>query len=123
MRIGDKLRQLRKDNNFTLKELSKQTGLSISFISDIENGRRNPRLENLNKLATALNVDVSVLLGENKSISSTTSKEHDKVKTDDLEEDFPEGVYVLRRANKELSPEAKKQMIRIMKTFLEEEDE
>lgn len=120
MNIGEKLRKLRKDNGLTLKELSKQAGLSISFISDIENGRRNPRLENLDKLAKALKVDVSVLLGEDESAPNPGKK---IAEIDKLEEDFPEGVYVLRRASKELSPEAKKQMIRIMKTFLEEEDD
>lgn len=122
MNIGEKLRKLRKDNGLTLKELSKQAGLSISFISDIENGRRNPRLENLDKLAKALKVDVSILLGEDES-APNPGKKVTGTKIDELEEEFPEGVYVLRRASKELSPEAKKQMIKIMKTFLEEEDD
>lgn len=65
MNIGDKIRELRKNNKLTLKELSERTELSISFISDIENGRRNPRLENLRKIADAFNVEVGELLDEN----------------------------------------------------------
>ncbi|MCG8514515.1 MAG: helix-turn-helix domain-containing protein [Halanaerobiales bacterium] len=67
MNIGAKIRKLRKKNNFTLKDLSKKTGLSISFISDIENGRRKPRLDNLNKLAEALNLPPDALLSEIKN--------------------------------------------------------
>ena len=65
MNIGDKIRELRKNNRFTLRELSERAELSVSFLSDIENGRRNPRLENLGKIADAFNVEVSDLLDEN----------------------------------------------------------
>jgi len=47
MKISAKLRELRKNNNLTLKELSQKSGISVSFISDIENSRRNPSIETL----------------------------------------------------------------------------
>jgi transcriptional regulator with XRE-family HTH domain len=59
MKLSSKLRSIRKQNNLTLKELSIKSGLSISFISDIENDRRNPSIEKLQDLAKALNVSVS----------------------------------------------------------------
>lgn len=79
MSIGDKLKKLRKENNLTLKELHNKTGISISFISDIENKRRNPSIDNLKVLAQALNTSVSDLLDENsKTNETTTLNEKDK---------------------------------------------
>ncbi|MBE6047773.1 MAG: helix-turn-helix transcriptional regulator [Clostridium sp.] len=79
MSIGDKLKKLRKENNLTLKELHNKTGISISFISDIENKRRNPSIDNLKVLAKALNTSVSELLGENSnSIEIESLNEKDK---------------------------------------------
>ena len=56
-----------------------KTGISISFISDIENKRRNPSIDNLKVLAKALNTSVSELLGENSnSIEIESLNEKDK---------------------------------------------
>lgn len=65
MNVGNKLKSLRKQNNLTLKELHSKTGLSISFISDIENKRRNPSIDNLRILATALGVSADEFFKEN----------------------------------------------------------
>ncbi|KEH93255.1 MULTISPECIES: helix-turn-helix domain-containing protein [Clostridium] len=67
LNIGKKLKKLRNNNGYTLKQLSEICGLSISFISDIENNRRNPSIENLNKLADALDVSVNIFLDNTES--------------------------------------------------------
>lgn len=64
MKIGEKLKFLRNKKDYTLKQLAQITGISISFISDIENGRRTPGLDNLKKLAVGLNVSASELIAE-----------------------------------------------------------
>jgi len=56
--IGTRLRQLRKDNNYTLKNLSTKTGLSQSLISKIELGNTSASIATLLKLANALNVHI-----------------------------------------------------------------
>lgn len=66
MNIGEKLRQLRKQiHKLTLREVSERTGLSISFLSDIERGRTNPSLETLSKLADVYKVSISSIIPEN----------------------------------------------------------
>ncbi|MDN3037189.1 helix-turn-helix domain-containing protein [Enterococcus faecium] len=40
MRIGDKIYKLRRLNNETMNDLVKQTGLSKSWVSDIESGKK-----------------------------------------------------------------------------------
>ena len=64
MKIGEKLKILRNKRDYTLKQLAHITGISISFISDIENGRRIPGLDNLKKLAVGLSVPASELIVE-----------------------------------------------------------
>lgn len=98
MSIGDKLKQLRKENKLTLKELHNKTGISISFISDIENKRRNPSIDNLKVLANALNVSISELMDEDTISTSDTPKLNIKDKksiTKDLKilmDEFREGT-------------------------------
>lgn len=62
MQLSQKLRSLRKSLNLTLLQVSQQTGLSVSFLSDIERGRTNASLDTLNKLAICYSVNTSQLL-------------------------------------------------------------
>lgn len=106
--VGDKLRVLRKQNNLTLKELSEKTNLSISFISDIENKRRNPSIDNLKLLANALNVSVSDLLDE-KLYTPKANKFNDD---DDLRR--------IERARNKMNPEQKEKMMDILRTVFDD---
>lgn len=58
--IGIKLRQLRKESSYTLKNLSTKTGLSQSLISKIELGNTSASIATLLKLANALNVPIKL---------------------------------------------------------------
>lgn len=65
MIVGERIKMFRAEKKLTLRDLSKKADISISFLSDIENGRSNPSLERLKDIAAALNVPISVLLDEN----------------------------------------------------------
>jgi len=57
--FGNKLKSARKNKRVTLKELSKITGLSASFLSDIEQGRRSsPDFDVILKMQLFLNVEL-----------------------------------------------------------------
>jgi len=58
--VGKKLRQLRKQQGLSLRILANNSGLSHSFICDVEHGRSNPSIASLQALARALEVDVGV---------------------------------------------------------------
>jgi transcriptional regulator with XRE-family HTH domain len=62
--IGTTLRQLRKQQNFSLRALSQATGLSHSFICDIEQGRCNPSIKTLHILAKALSVKPEIFFSK-----------------------------------------------------------
>jgi len=52
--FGMKLRGLRLDKGFSLKDLAKKTGLSPSYINEIEKGKKYPKTEKIMVLAEAL---------------------------------------------------------------------
>lgn len=61
MKIEMKLKELRKQKNITLSELSKLTGISKSHLNYIENGVKEPTISVLVLIAKALNVKIDEL--------------------------------------------------------------
>lgn len=62
--FGKRVRQLRKQKKFSQEELAQKAGLHRTYISDIERGNRNVSLENIKKIADALDVQLNYLLKE-----------------------------------------------------------
>ncbi|WP_432664273.1 helix-turn-helix transcriptional regulator [Wukongibacter baidiensis] len=62
--VGKRIKELRKQKKLSLKDLSERIDMSISFLSDIENGKSNPSLIRLREIAKGLDTTVSNLLGE-----------------------------------------------------------
>lgn len=58
MTIGSKIKILRVAREQTLKDVHLGMGISVSFLSDIENGRTNPSVEMLQKIARHFKVPV-----------------------------------------------------------------
>ncbi len=62
--VGRQVRHYRRQRSLTLEQLGKKVGLAGSQLSLIENGRREPRLSQLQALASALEVELPQLLAE-----------------------------------------------------------
>lgn len=58
------LRQKRKDNKITLKELGNKLGYSTATISNWENLKAVPDMYNVEDVATYFNLPINVLVGE-----------------------------------------------------------
>src|SRR5690348_895950 len=58
-RIGERIKRLRLKKSMGLVELGKHTGLSASFLSQLETGRVVPTLRNLARIAMVFNKDLS----------------------------------------------------------------
>lgn len=58
---GEILRALRADRKWTLADVSARTGLTISTLSKIENGRMTLNYDKMMRVATGLNIDIGVL--------------------------------------------------------------
>ncbi|WP_417308901.1 helix-turn-helix domain-containing protein [Devosia sp.] len=65
--VGAYLAEVRRSNGWTLAELARITGVSISTLSKIENNQTAPAYGILTKLAAGLGVDFAVLLGDRPS--------------------------------------------------------
>lgn len=75
MALGDSLRRFRRKQRMTLKDLSDKTGLSVSFLSQVELDQSNPSLESLKKIAEALNMSLEVLTPNVNYVSPDDEKE------------------------------------------------
>lgn len=61
-KLGKNIRKLRKGAGLSQEKLGEITGLNQTYISDIELGKRNPSIRNIEKVAKALNVTASELI-------------------------------------------------------------
>lgn len=62
MIIGDRLRFLREERNFSQGEIEKRTGLFRCYISRVETGHSIPAIETLEKFARAMDMQLYQLL-------------------------------------------------------------
>jgi transcriptional regulator with XRE-family HTH domain len=62
MIVGERLRTLREEKNFSQGEIEKRTGLLRCYISRVENGHTVPAVETLEKFARALEVPLYQLM-------------------------------------------------------------
>jgi transcriptional regulator with XRE-family HTH domain/Zn-dependent peptidase ImmA (M78 family) len=60
--FGLKVRQLRLEKGLSFAQLSKQTGLSASYLNEIEKGKKYPKIEKINILSEALEVSFDDLV-------------------------------------------------------------
>ncbi|OIQ01542.1 MAG: DNA-binding protein [Candidatus Moranbacteria bacterium CG2_30_41_165] len=61
-KLGGNLRKLRLKKNMSQGDLATVLSVDRAYISNIENGRMNPTLSTLGKIAGALNVPINVLI-------------------------------------------------------------
>jgi transcriptional regulator with XRE-family HTH domain len=73
--LGAKLKEIRRGQGVTLQQIADQTGLSKSFVSQIETGAANPSIGSLKKITDVLGVPLGALFtnGENGSSDSSAS--------------------------------------------------
>jgi transcriptional regulator with XRE-family HTH domain len=59
--VGERLRELRRFRRCTLRTISARSGLSESFLSQVERGRSSASIESLRRVAEALGVSMADL--------------------------------------------------------------
>ena len=77
--LGTNIREYRKKQKLTMKELAERTGLSIGYISQVERGETEPSLSSLRKIAGEFDVPVYVLLDDHKNDSSLTIRREERM--------------------------------------------
>jgi transcriptional regulator with XRE-family HTH domain len=61
-KLGKNLKQIRTQKGMTQGDIVRALGVSRSFVSNIENGKTNPTLSTIKRIADALDVSVDRLL-------------------------------------------------------------
>lgn len=64
MRYGQAVRKVRLEQEISQEELADRCGLHRTYISDIELGKRNLSLENIERIAISLNKSLSEFFKE-----------------------------------------------------------
>ncbi len=80
--IGRKVRELRKEMDFTLQQLSDKSGLSKPLLSQVENGHVVPPVATLMRISRALGVNISHFFQEDEEemkIAITRNSERTRV--------------------------------------------
>lgn len=65
--IGNRIRQLRIKKGFSQEKLAELSELNTSYIGQVERGEKNPSVDTVYSIATALGIDLAYLF---KNISS-----------------------------------------------------
>jgi transcriptional regulator with XRE-family HTH domain len=61
LKLGERIREIRRRNNWTLEDASRRTGLARSTLSKIENEQMSPTFEVVQKLAAGLEIELPQL--------------------------------------------------------------
>lgn len=61
LRLGERVREIRKARDWTLEEAARRSGLARSTLSKIENAQMSPTFDAVQKLARGLGIDVPQL--------------------------------------------------------------
>ncbi len=69
MTTGERIKQARKRNRLTLKEVSDRTGLSVGYLSMVERNQTSLNLVSLKKIATALGFSPNVFFSNSQQTS------------------------------------------------------
>lgn len=89
--IGEKIRKLRLEMNYTQKDIQRGTGIPQSNLSELERGRFTPQIKTLRKIADFLGINLSYLL--------------------DVDDTNLDDIRLNIRMNKELSDEGKNEIL------------
>lgn len=64
MNVSINIKKYRKEKKMTQKALAEKANISRSYLGDLESGRYNPSLDTLRTIASALDIDINLLLTE-----------------------------------------------------------
>jgi transcriptional regulator with XRE-family HTH domain len=73
LKMGVRIKAFRADKGFSQEDLASAVDVDIHHIASIENGRRNPSLKLLIKIANALRVSADDILSDSLDYSKSTA--------------------------------------------------
>lgn len=87
------IKRIREKQNISIRKLSLLTGLSRTYLSNLENNKRvNPTLSSLSAISTVLNVDIKKLFYSDIELNKLKEEMYDRI--DKFGIDSPEALEV-----------------------------
>lgn len=124
MSFPERLKDLRTGKNISREMLAEYVGMSWHLIAKWETGKRDPDTEMVIKLAEYFGVTTDYLLGKvDNPKAQVINVNVDTARITTVESDWPEVANVLLREGKIPTPEKRKQIARIIRATLAEEEE
>ena len=99
-----KIKDFRKRYNLSCREVAEKIGVSLQAMQRYENGKAEPSIANLIKLANLFGVSVDTLVGNDADIVDMSVLDEDR-------------KFIIQKVARELSDVEVGQIIGIMKTF------
>jgi transcriptional regulator with XRE-family HTH domain len=105
MTIGERIKKQRNEKGFSLRELASKVELSASFLSQIEQGKASPSIENLKKIANCLEVRVSYLIeDEDEKIASYHLKKKERRYVESIDSKTSISLLTSSKIEKDMEP-------------------
>lgn len=120
--IGERIKEMRRANGLTQKELGEKLNLLNSTISNYENGRSSPDVNTLYALSSVLNCSVDYLLGKTDAVHEVVSEDgRDAV---DNEEMVQEIMRLLKskgvsKPGEKMSEEKRERLLKFLEKAIE----
>ena len=103
--IGERIKKSRNDRGLSLRELATKVELSASFLSQIEQGKASPSIENLKKIANYLEVKVSYLIEEeDEALGSFHIKKEDRKYVESIDSKTSIALLTSSKIEKNMEP-------------------
>jgi transcriptional regulator with XRE-family HTH domain len=78
--LGEKIREVRQKAKLTLNDLANKTGLTASYISQVERGLIDPSISSLRRISAALDVPLYVFLTEETEQQHVLIRANERIK-------------------------------------------
>ena len=73
IKIGKKLQTIRKSNGYTQEQLAEQIGVSVRYVSDVEQDRAKPSYEVLIKICNIFKISLNQVFSEYLTVTENKS--------------------------------------------------
>ncbi|MDN2662256.1 helix-turn-helix domain-containing protein [Psychromonas sp. 14N.309.X.WAT.B.A12] len=106
IKLGDRLKEIRRGLGLTLEEASQKTGLARSTLSKIENEQISPTFQAMQKLTNGLDINIPQLFAAPKKVNTTGRRD---ITRNDLGKSHPTSTYehellATQLSNKKMMP-------------------
>lgn len=120
MIVGSRIKLYRMKKGFTQSELAYEAGISTISIRKYESGDRVPKVETLQKIASALNISVLELVGDDwESINTSKKVSQLKKRMEDAYNEYIDGLKNLSKSDSDYIDKSNK----IMDAYFSKSDE